>query len=1807
MYPGPQGAPTQAGNMAMATDMSNRDGTGRFPVGQVAPHYSPQYTPALQYGPAPQYGFTSPQYGTTAPQFNGASPQYSTTAAPQYMGSPQQVRSPVSQYSPQYPLQQTPYHLQHPMTGQSAAASFFARAAQKLNISSKKKRRREPPEPEPPPFPTRFSEIIHASPPPAPPCLLRTVGRIQNPGTGKVKVMLRIAPTDISNDTGSILSSDPRKKQVTVYDPSTSGYATSAHRRTGAAAPKMFAFDQVFSQDDSLTEICSSSLSDIIQSVVNGADGCLFCYGHSKLGKSYTMIGKDGSQQTLGIVPCAIAWLFRLINEQKDKTGARFSVRVSAVEVAGKQETLRDLLSQVASAETGSNTSPGVYLREDPICGTQLENQSELRAPTADKAAFYLDAACAARTTPDNEEESRTSHFLFTLHVYQYRVEKNGKTGSGAGVAGGRSRLHLIDLGSGCKAKDSSGQALSLSALGNVILALLNGQRHVPHRDSKLTQLLREALGSLSCRACMIAHVSPTIRNYNETLQVIQLAARIHRMRRRTKVKFSSNSSDDSSSCDDSGFGRRMRPGIRMGTLREGIYYSNAVGSTSGEDYTSSSEQSCDTVIYTGANGQALSDPDLTDNERPPVSVPIMPGGTRMRLPSGSGSGSDSEVGERRPLSRSGIKLGASASRLPIKNVNKSPNLAEKQPASTSEASPQAVQLPRKIRPPTPSKQSSEGASSRNPGHRNWPKPPAFREGTDHGGIQGEQWVDGPGAAIYPDTGRQEHWVDGPKAFTVMTQKEKIDSVREDQSSRAVTSKSTTSRSHIPGSKTSSGDLRAHVSKLRAPSSGDKERGGHHANVKERTAQGPGLCEEPSLSSDTEINGNDNVIEQVPVLPTPTQKFGSPLKNPRLEQIKEERVTAPCAHSDDNDSAHAHTLRQVAMQTKTEVCAVSNDNAYNVCSRQQESCPQEIVPVKPFVRDWVEKHSGNTDNVTSSSLKEEANTSTSNGTGSDYDNVKRTKSPKSQRSGHSSPRTQSPSRIPLPSSSSSRSSKLEKAILPPPANPSRRTADWIRSLSTDKEPESTVTADKESYDNVPNESEAAETFEMAAQTSDKASIDEECFMAPCTMEDKQLQTSPIPSDQLSNHQSETDSEAASNNQGNMSNRESIYELEVEEQLEMMRPGEVWRIAFDTSDYDTLSNKSTLLDGHEEQVNVEIEHIQPVEHQEPVELVDQVKEDVTPIIEVEIIDLFENQQLQPQTEKEVEESKNENDTDKIYAENGHSNRTESQVVHNADQSPPSSEDSDKSGKSHIRPAYFRRPDGASNPNLHKDPTADEKSQHEVVAASASTEITTQKCNIVTERMVPGQSADDKIKPARGIPKLQSRLPVNKASSSSYAKNKPPLPNKPSTNATKSPKPPPPAKPIRSSSLPRGTMSQPSTPAKSVAPKAGGGGGGQQGGRSVSVPASPAATPSPSRSSKTSKLPQKPSSTSSSTNSSPSRSSASPSRSRSKSPTSKLPTSKSRLPQSSSKASIQSSKDSKISPKVAKASPKKEKESKLPVTKASNNRVTELVKTREGDSDSGNDSGIGDKKLLSPYSTLTKARTSSHSSSGHGSDNSSSISGVVTKKERLHGGTSSGYESMIRDSSEITCTSSSTHDSSNESSASGWIRGNRIFKKRTASRRSKSAPARSDNSPSSCPQSPSSQRCAASPKAWVDTRQAEGTRDEPFELKMYDVDDVERMQRARSRETSEQRELDGRRKKIQGLMDRQSELKQELANTKDKLMVDKSAWSYDLFLASEMQRDDPHYLEALEKETSILEKRVVACKSHIMMVTCFDIRG
>ncbi|XP_061670403.1 kinesin-like protein KIF26B isoform X2 [Syngnathoides biaculeatus] len=542
----------------------------------------------------------------------------------------------------------------------SSSTSFFARAAQKLNLTSKKKKLKAATSVQLPVtsssptcdsqlFPTNFSSALLAAPPPAPPCLLRAANKIKDtPGLGKVKVMVRVCPASQSGaaESSSFLKVDPRKKQITIMDPSanqTPSVASQKRAVAGQVPPKMFAFDAAFPSDASQAEVCAGTVAEVIQSVVNGADGCVFCFGHSKLGKSYTMIGRHDSLQTLGIIPCAISWLFKLINERREKTGARFSVRVSAVEVWGKEENLKDLLSEVATGSLQDGHSPGVYLCEDPICGMQLQNQSELRAPTPEKAAWFLDAAIAARHSnqrPDtSEEDHRNSHMLFTLHIYQYRMEKTGK----GGMSGGRSRLHLLDLGS-CdvsvlgggmvgKGRENSSPGsgplcLSLSALGNVILALVNGSKHIPCKDSKLTMLLRESLGNMNCRTTMIAHISASPGDFSESLSTIQIASRVLRMKKKkTKVtvQYTSSSSGGESSCEE---GRMRRPTHLRSFHHRGDPNSDLpllrLSSDQDEQY-SSSEQSCDTVIYVGPNGAAVSDRELTDNEGPPEFVPIIP------------------------------------------------------------------------------------------------------------------------------------------------------------------------------------------------------------------------------------------------------------------------------------------------------------------------------------------------------------------------------------------------------------------------------------------------------------------------------------------------------------------------------------------------------------------------------------------------------------------------------------------------------------------------------------------------------------------------------------------------------------------------------------------------------------------------------------------------------------------------------------------------------------------------------------------------------------------------------------------------------------------------------------------------------------------------------------------------------------------------------------------------------------------------------------------------------------------------------
>lgn len=631
----------------------------------------------------------------------------------------------------------------------SAAAAFFARASQKLNLASPQRRKRhgssdgaESPIPAAVHrFGTDFSGLLRRNPPPPPPHLLRRLGLRENPGVGKVRVMLRVAgdPT-----TSNFLSVDKKRKQLTLQEPGNHSSLTLASssssekehqvgaedRRVGVAAPKMFAFDGLFTAaDNSQGDVAASVLSDIVTAVINGSDGCVFCFGHAQLGKTTTMVGSCSEDIGPGLMPTAIAWLFRGIGEQKNKTGARFSVRVSAVEIAGPAEVLRDLLAPHA---TESEESPGVYLRDDPLLGTQLQNQSELRAPTAEKAAFYLDAALAARTDASSPD-ARFSHLLYTLHVYQYSVDRNpSRTGSsghatggsaGSGVAGGRSRLHLLDLGS-CQQTgrpngngQSSANNMTLSGLGNVLVALFNGQRHLPHREHKITQVLRECLGSLTCQAALVAHVAASSA-YSETLSTVQMASRVHRMRRRRMKQYNNAGSGGS------GSGGSSEDSSRLGLSRS----SGGESSTGGSADPSSSEQSCDTVIYVGPID------DATDGEHPPVYLPSLNSG-------------DHRCSMSRALRGSTVDRPAGQ-----QQSNRSPVHHAKKESPTPVAPSRSPQIQRKVAKCEPIQQSSK------------------QSGSVAGSSNEEQWIDGPRfnktrisqARMQVVRHQREMWVDGP-------------------------------------------------------------------------------------------------------------------------------------------------------------------------------------------------------------------------------------------------------------------------------------------------------------------------------------------------------------------------------------------------------------------------------------------------------------------------------------------------------------------------------------------------------------------------------------------------------------------------------------------------------------------------------------------------------------------------------------------------------------------------------------------------------------------------------------------------------------------------------------------------------------------------------------------------------------------------------------------------------------------------------------------------------------------------------------
>ncbi|KZC12367.1 PREDICTED: kinesin-like protein KIF3B [Dufourea novaeangliae] len=290
---------------------------------------------------------------------------------------------------------------------------------------------------------------------------------------------------------------------------------------------KVFTFDAVYDWNSSQQDLYEETVRPLVSSVLDGFNGTIFAYGQTGTGKTYTMEGLKNDYNRRGVIPRSFEHIFNHIGRSENM---QYLVRASYLEIY--QEEIRDLLQ--------SDQSLRFELKEKPDTGVFVKDLSTSVCKSATEIQQLMNMGNQNRTigaTNMNEHSSR-SHAIFLITIEMGSIDDTG------GIRVGR--LNLVDLAgserqsktgaSGERLKEASKINLSLSALGNVISALVDGKTtHVPYRDSKLTRLLQDSLGGNS-KTIMVANIGPASYNYDETLTTLRYANRAKNIKNKPRI-----------------------------------------------------------------------------------------------------------------------------------------------------------------------------------------------------------------------------------------------------------------------------------------------------------------------------------------------------------------------------------------------------------------------------------------------------------------------------------------------------------------------------------------------------------------------------------------------------------------------------------------------------------------------------------------------------------------------------------------------------------------------------------------------------------------------------------------------------------------------------------------------------------------------------------------------------------------------------------------------------------------------------------------------------------------------------------------------------------------------------------------------------------------------------------------------------------------------------------------------------------------------------------------------------------------------
>ncbi|XP_078599132.1 uncharacterized protein LOC144874629 [Branchiostoma floridae x Branchiostoma japonicum] len=294
---------------------------------------------------------------------------------------------------------------------------------------------------------------------------------------------------------------------------------------------KQFYFDKVFPEETTQAELFDTMASPIIDSVLEGYNGCILCYGRTGSGKTFTMEGPPGTErddETEGIIYRTLKKLF-LKSEEMAEWNVNFYARVLEV----YNEKVSDL-----------NMREPHKQRQAPLGITLAtsSNKDKYRVTSVRNALNVFHGASKNRQSRDTFANTRSSR---SHMIFQVVVSILHKAGTEPGRTG---ELYLVDLAGSEAAGKVNTTAEGLREGANINMSLMylqqvigdlsiNKQKNFQFRRSTLTMLLKQVLLGNSMTA-FIVNVDPSMASLNDTKKSLEFASNAKKVKVKPTINY---------------------------------------------------------------------------------------------------------------------------------------------------------------------------------------------------------------------------------------------------------------------------------------------------------------------------------------------------------------------------------------------------------------------------------------------------------------------------------------------------------------------------------------------------------------------------------------------------------------------------------------------------------------------------------------------------------------------------------------------------------------------------------------------------------------------------------------------------------------------------------------------------------------------------------------------------------------------------------------------------------------------------------------------------------------------------------------------------------------------------------------------------------------------------------------------------------------------------------------------------------------------------------------------------------------------